>query len=104
MTKHVGDTSVSQISAIDSEMRVVVGITGASGAIYGVRVLAALKALGIETHLIMTESAEVTIRQEMGYGLETVKKLASYTYAPTYLAASIASLSLIHISEPTRPY
>jgi len=91
MAKQVSDTSVSQISGTDSEMRVVVGMTGASGMIYGVRVLAALKTLGIETHLIMTEPAEVTMRYEMGSDPETVNKLVSFTYAPTYLAASIAS-------------
>jgi 4-hydroxy-3-polyprenylbenzoate decarboxylase len=91
MTKYVGDTSVNRISSMDSEMRVVVGMTGASGAVYGVRVLAALKTLGVETHLIMTEPAEATLRQEMGHDPAVVKRLASYTYAPTYLAASIAS-------------
>lgn len=71
--------------------RLVVGISGASGAIYGVRLLTALKAMGIETHLVMTHFAEVTAAQELDMVPADVEALASQHYAPDELAAPIAS-------------
>ena len=46
-------------------MRLIVGISGASGAVYGVRALELLRSLGIETHLIITRSAQITIAHEV---------------------------------------
>lgn len=71
--------------------RLVVGISGASGVIYGIRLLAALKALGVETHLVLTHPAEETLDHEMGLKPEDAYALATHTYPPENLAAPIAS-------------
>ncbi|MBN2003295.1 MAG: UbiX family flavin prenyltransferase [Anaerolineae bacterium] len=71
--------------------RLIVGITGASGALYGVRVLEALRDLGIETHLVLTEPAAVTLQQELGLEVAAVRALADHTYALDDWGASIAS-------------
>ena len=71
--------------------RIVVGITGASGVIYGVRLLTALKALDIETHLVVTPPGEVTLEYELAMTLADVRALATYSYDADDLAASIAS-------------
>jgi flavin prenyltransferase len=71
--------------------RLIVGITGASGVVYGVRLLRALRALNIETHAIVTQPAEVTLREEMGFTVDHVRGLASHAYEEGDLAASIAS-------------
>lgn len=71
--------------------RLVVGLTGASGAIYGVRTLEALRALGVETHLVLTAPAAVTLSQELGLTASAVAALATRTYTPDDWAAPIAS-------------
>jgi flavin prenyltransferase len=75
----------------------VIGMTGASGAIYGIRLLEILSALGITTHLVMSRSAEVTIAHETDLKIAGIKALATYVHAPQDIAASIASGSF-----PTR--
>ena len=75
--------------------RIIVGISGASGVIYGVRLLNALKALPkesqVETHLVMTRTAEVTLAHETKYKVAEVRKLASKAYRIDDLAAAISS-------------
>jgi flavin prenyltransferase len=71
--------------------RLVVGISGASGVIYGVRLLEALKPLPIETHLVMTRTAEVTLAHETDLKVATVHALADVTYKVDDLAAAISS-------------
>lgn len=71
--------------------RVVVGISGASGVVYGVRLLHALRQLGVETHLVITRPAEMTLEAEMGLTAAAVRTLADYAYDDRDLAASIAS-------------
>lgn len=71
--------------------RLVVGISGASGVVYGIRLLTALRALHIETHVILTRPAEVTLWEEMGLTAEHVRTLASHTYEEEDLSAPIAS-------------
>jgi flavin prenyltransferase len=71
--------------------RLVVGISGASGVIYGVRLLEALKSLPIETHLVMTRTAEVTLAHETDLKVATVHALADVTYKVDDLAAAISS-------------
>jgi len=70
---------------------VVVGITGASGAIYGVRLLSALKSMEVETHLVLTPPAELTLRHETTWQPDALRALATHSYAPDDLAAPIAS-------------
>jgi flavin prenyltransferase len=71
--------------------RLVVGISGASGVIYGVRLLEALKSLPIETHLVMTRTAEVTLAHETDLKVATVHALADVTHKIDDLAAAISS-------------
>ena len=71
--------------------RLVVGISGASGVIYGVRLLECLRTLGVESHLVVTPAAEVTLGCETNYKLAAVRALASHAYAADNMAAPIAS-------------
>lgn len=72
-------------------MKLIVGITGATGTIIGIRLLEALKDCGIETHLVVSEWAKTTLRVETDYELNDIISLASHVYAPTNQAASISS-------------
>ena len=69
----------------------IVGITGASGAIYGIRLLELLRDLAVPTHLILSRSAEITIAHETDLKIAAVKALATHVHARTDIAASIAS-------------
>ncbi len=71
--------------------RLIVGITGASGAVYGVRLLEALRDLGIETHLVLTKPAAVTLQQELGLEVAAVRALADHSYALNEWGAPVAS-------------
>jgi 4-hydroxy-3-polyprenylbenzoate decarboxylase len=72
-------------------MRLVIGITGASGAILGIRTLEILKALSVETHLVMSRWARTTIAHETGYRVEQVEALASHVHHGDNQAAPISS-------------
>ncbi|MBV9736368.1 MAG: UbiX family flavin prenyltransferase [Acidisphaera sp.] len=69
----------------------IVGISGASGAIYGVRLLEILRELAVETHLVISHAAEITMAYETGRKIAEVKALASRVYPAKDIAASIAS-------------
>jgi 4-hydroxy-3-polyprenylbenzoate decarboxylase len=71
--------------------RLVVGISGASGAIYGVRLLEALRSAGIESHLVMSKSAEMTLAYETELGAAEVRRLADAVYPAADVGAAIAS-------------
>ncbi len=71
--------------------RLVVGISGSSGAILGIRLLQALQNSEIETHLVVTPSARLTIEQETSYQLDEVLALATVHYNPRDIGATIAS-------------
>jgi len=71
--------------------RLIVGISGASGIVYGVRALQALRALGIETHLVMTRAAQVTLAHEMTMKVADVVALAAYAHRIDDIAACISS-------------
>jgi flavin prenyltransferase len=75
--------------------RIVVGLTGASGAIYGVRLLERLRELDVETHLVTTKWSRVTIEQETQYTLAQVRELAHVVHAEGDQAASISSGSFV---------
>jgi 4-hydroxy-3-polyprenylbenzoate decarboxylase len=72
-------------------MRLVVGITGASGALFGIRTLEALHALGVETHLVISKWARSTIAHETSVSLPQVEALASVVYHHENQAATISS-------------
>ena len=71
--------------------RLVVGISGASGAIYGVRILELLKKTDIETHLVMSKSAEMTIVYETDFKPKEIRALASVNHPTADIGASISS-------------
>jgi 4-hydroxy-3-polyprenylbenzoate decarboxylase len=71
--------------------RLVVGISGASGVIYGVHLLQALKDLPVETHLVMTRTAEITLGHETKLKVAEVRRLADAAYGIDDLAAAISS-------------
>ena len=71
--------------------RLIVGISGASGTIYGVRLLEMLRKAGIETHLVMSKSAEMTLVYETDLKPKDVRALAAVHYPVTDIGAAISS-------------
>ncbi|TVY84015.1 Mitochondrial flavin prenyltransferase [Lachnellula suecica] len=71
--------------------RIVVAMTGATGAILGIKLLTVLRRLNVETHLIMSNWAETTIRYETDYVPSNVRALADYFYSNRDQAAAISS-------------
>ncbi|MDI4666149.1 UbiX family flavin prenyltransferase [Xanthobacter autotrophicus] len=71
--------------------RLIIGISGASGVIYGVRMLELLRDAGIETHLVMSRTAEITLSHETNRKVAEVKALASVCHAMDDMAAAISS-------------
>jgi 4-hydroxy-3-polyprenylbenzoate decarboxylase len=71
--------------------RLVVGVTGASGAAYGVRVLDACADLGIETHLVASRAAALTLKAETGLSVADLAAKAAVSYKPSDVGAAIAS-------------
>jgi len=72
-------------------VRLIIGITGATGAIYGVRLLERLRELGVETHLVISRWGARTLLHETPYSREQVEALATVAYAPGDMGASISS-------------
>jgi 4-hydroxy-3-polyprenylbenzoate decarboxylase len=72
-------------------MRLVVAMTGATGAVLGIRLLEALGQLGVETHLILSDWARATIKMETDTSVEEVRALASHVYSARDMAAGISS-------------
>jgi 4-hydroxy-3-polyprenylbenzoate decarboxylase len=71
--------------------RLVVGITGASGAVYGVRLLQRARALDVETHLVVTPSGVLSAHHEMGLDRAALEALADHHHAPGDVGACVAS-------------
>nr|WP_295740597.1 UbiX family flavin prenyltransferase [uncultured Acidocella sp.] len=71
--------------------RLIVGISGASGVIYGIRLLQMLQDLPLETHLVMSRSAEVTVAHETDWKLADIRALADRWYKQEDIGASISS-------------
>lgn len=76
---------------MDEKPRLVIGISGASGVIYGVRLLDMLRDLAVETHLVMTKAAEVALAHETRLKVAEVQALARQCHAVTDMAAPLAS-------------
>jgi 4-hydroxy-3-polyprenylbenzoate decarboxylase len=72
-------------------MRIIVAITGATGAIYGVRLLERLRDAHVETHLVISRWGARTLLHETPYSREQVEALATVTYAPGDMGAAISS-------------
>ena len=71
--------------------RLVVGITGASGAVYGVRLLQRARALGLETHLVVTPAGVLNAHHELGLDRAALDALADRSHAPADIGACVAS-------------
>ncbi len=71
--------------------RLIVGITGASGAVYGVRLLERARALGVETHLVATPAGILNVHHELGLSRNELEALATQAHAPGEVGACIAS-------------
>jgi len=78
-----------------TKQRIVVGITGASGVIYGIRLLEVLQSSGLETHLVLSEAASQNLGYETTYSVEQVLDLADVVYDNQNLAGAIASGSFL---------
>ncbi|MFZ9502660.1 MAG: UbiX family flavin prenyltransferase [Beijerinckiaceae bacterium] len=74
-----------------SVKRIVVGISGASGIIYGVRALELLRAAGVRTHLVVSKAAEMTLAYEMDMKAKDLRELADEYHPMTDIGASISS-------------
>lgn len=72
-------------------MKIIEGISGATGAIFGIRLLELLQDTDVETHLVMSAWAAMTIQAETPYTAKEVEKLANYTYSYKDLGAKISS-------------
>ncbi len=83
------------MSSTPTPKRLILGITGASGSILGVRVLELLKEAGVETHLVISAGARRTLPLETGRSTAEVEELASFHYSPSDLEAVIASGSCL---------
>ena len=75
--------------------RIIVGITGATGAIFGVRLLQALRAGNVETHLVLSRWGQQTVEHETGLSLAQLRELASVVHATGNMAATVSSGSFL---------
>jgi 4-hydroxy-3-polyprenylbenzoate decarboxylase len=78
-----------------SPQRLIVAITGATGAIYGIRLLEMLRETGVESHLIISTWGKRTLLHETSYTVDQVQRLASVTYLATDQGAAISSGSFV---------
>ncbi|NJD67511.1 MAG: phenolic acid decarboxylase subunit B [Candidatus Methylomirabilota bacterium] len=80
---------------IETRQEYILGITGASGAVLGVRMLEVLLALGLPVHLVVSEAAKMTLREETDHSPEDLKRLATFFYDDRDLGAPISSGSYV---------
>lgn len=73
------------------QKRLIVAITGASGTIYGIRILEALKHIGVESHLVMSDSAKLTMAAETNYKPAQIETMADFVHSAKNIGASISS-------------
>ena len=85
------DNLLSATAASSQARRLIVGISGASGVIYGVRILQALQGCGIETHLVMSNSARLTLAAETDMSVKQVEALATQVHNIKNIGANISS-------------
>ncbi len=84
-------------------MRLIVGITGATGTIFGVRLLQMLYGSGVETHLVISKWAARTLTHETPYTVEQVQKMATHNYKVGDQGAAISSGSFITLGMVVAP-
>jgi len=83
--------AASPPSAGIARPEIVVGITGASGAVYGVRLLERLRALGVHTHLVVSAAGLLNVHHELGLGRDDLQRLADQHHGIGEIGACIAS-------------
>jgi len=83
--------------------RLIVGITGATGTIFGVRVLQMLHGSGVETHLVMSKWAQRTLTHETPYSIKEVQELATQSYGSGDQGAAISSGSFVTLGMVIAP-
>src|SRR5437868_2546622 len=83
--------------------RLIVGITGATGTIFGVRLLQMLHGSGVETHLVMSKWAARTLAHETAHTVEEVQKLTTHNYKINDQGAAISSGSFITLGMVVAP-
>ena len=71
--------------------RLIIGITGATGAIYGLQLLDRARALGAETHLVATPAGVLSVHHELGLDRKALEARADVAYAPGDVGAAVAS-------------
>ena len=76
---------------VTNARRIVVGMTGASGVVYGIRLLELLRRCGVETHLITSRAAQMTLAYETDYKLSDIEKLASVVHSNADVGATCSS-------------
>jgi 4-hydroxy-3-polyprenylbenzoate decarboxylase len=92
MMQQFGFTIATEIATRDERMRLIIGMSGASGLIYGIRLLEVLKQQPeVETHLILSGSAKMNITLETDWTVADVKAMADHVHAYNDIAANIAS-------------
>ncbi len=91
------------MAAIETPQRLIVAITGASGSVYGVRLLEMLQGSGVETHLVMSRWGARTLVHETSYTPEQVNALASVVHPLTDQGASISSGSFVTMGMVIAP-
>ncbi len=88
---------------MSSQKRLIVGISGASGIVYGVRLLQALQPTDIETHLVMSQSAEVTLAYETDFKVSEIQALADVNHSVRDIGAAISSGSFFSLGMIVAP-
>lgn len=83
--------------------RLIVGITGATGTIFGVRILQMLHGSGVETHVVMSKWAARTLTHETSYSIKEVQELATESYASGDQGAAISSGSFVTLGMVIAP-
>ena len=78
------------LSAVQA-VKLIVGITGATGVVYGIRTLQALRELAVETHLVVTDMGKTTVSMETDYSIGDIERLATKVHPVRDLAAGISS-------------
>lgn len=95
--------ALKSLSDQGATKRLVVGITGASGAVYGIRLLERLAGIGVETHLVISKAGEMTIGYETPLKPAAVRALASRSYPSNDVGAAIASGSYLTLGMIVAP-
>jgi len=85
------------------QKRLIIGISGASGVIYGIRILEVLKNQDIETHLIISDAGKLNIKIETDYDVDEVISMADFNYTNKEIASSVASGSFLSMGMVVAP-